>query len=209
MLKFIKKTFLGNNPVRLFVRLLTLTILLYLLILPVYPELRYELSPKKEERSVSAKEPLQVRQEAEKMINRLPEAEYSVSSDRLIITKIGVNAPIIRSQDESALDKGVWLLSDSSTPGQVGNTVITGHRFKYLPPHNLTFYLFHKLEPEDLVYIIWNQEEYLYLITEVRVVDRTDLSILESGSEEILTLFTCHPLYSTSHRLVLVAEPVD
>ena len=58
-----------------------------------------------------------------------PEADYAVSGNRVIITKIGVNAPIVESKSaEYGLSKGSWRIPESSTPDKGGNTVITGHR---------------------------------------------------------------------------------
>ena len=91
----------------------------------------------------------------------------------------------------------------------IGNTVITGHRFKYLPPHNLTFYLFHKLEAGDIFSVIWNEQDYYYRIKEVKIVDKTEVSILDSTEEPTVTLFTCHPIYSTEQRLVVVGELIE
>jgi sortase A len=99
-------------------------------------------------------------------------------------------------------------LPDSSTPDQGGNTVITGHRFKYLPPNNLTFYLFDKLAAGDIISVIWHEQEYYYRIKETKIVDKTETSILNQTREPILTLFTCHPIYSEENRLVVIAEPV-
>jgi sortase A len=101
------------------------------------------------------------------------------------------------------------MMPDGSRPGEGGNTIISGHRFKYLPPNNLTFYLFHKLKKDDLVYMLWKGDKIFYKIKEIKVVEDTDLSILDQTDDEILTMFTCTPIYSTEKRLVIIAEPVD
>lgn len=128
----------------------------------------------------------------------------------LIIPKIGVNIPIIESEDEEyGLDHGAWKLPKSSTPEEIGNMVLTGHRFKYLPPSNLTFYLFHKLEEGDIISVIWNNEIYFYRINEKKIVSADDLSILKQSKKSILTIYTCDPIYSTKNRLVIISELID
>ena len=100
-------------------------------------------------------------------------------------------------------------MPDSSTPDKGGNTVITGHRFKYLPPSNLTFYLLDKLTKGDLITVIWHKKDYIYRVREVKVVPATDFSVIEPSDKPILTLFTCHPIYSTEKRLVVVSDFVE
>ena len=203
-----KKKFLLKTLV-LLLELLAYGLIIYLVALPFYPTVKYEVIDKRGN-NFAAQDEERVKEQTAEIMNRLPQAEYAVSPNRLIITKIGVNAPIVESQSAKyGLSKGVWHLPESSTPDKGGNTVITGHRFKYLPPHNMTFYLFHKLEVGDLVSVIWHEKDYLYRIREIKIVDKTDLSILKPTSEPILTLFTCHPIYSTENRLVVIAGLIE
>lgn len=125
----------------------------------------------------------------------------------LIIPKIGVKIPIIESDNEEfGLDHGAWKIPNSSTPEEDGNMILTGHRFKYLPPSNLTFYLFHKLEAGDIASVIWNNKTYLYRIKEKKVISPDDISALKQTKTSTLTMYTCDPIYSTKNRLVITAE---
>ncbi len=127
--------------------------------------------------------------------------------DRLIIPKIGVNIPIVESvNEEYGLNRGSWRIPDSSTPDKGGNTVLTGHRFKYLPPSNLTFYLFHKLEKGDIASVLWKGKTYYYRVKETKIVPANDISILDKTDGSILTMFTCDPIYSTKNRLAIISE---
>ena len=190
--------------------LLIIGLAIYLIALPFYPLVKYQILTKLQIiNSPQASDISQVIKETEKIINHLPQADYSVSPNRIIITKIGVNAPIIESTNANyALARGAWRVPESSTPDQVGNVVITGHRFKYLPPSNLTFYLLDKLEKEDLVSLVWQGKNYYYQIKEIKVVDKHDFSILATSQKPILTIFTCDPIYSDKNRLVVIAELV-
>lgn len=181
----------------------------YVLLLPFYPLIKYQISP---DSSISASGReitiSQAKEQIESFKNSLPDSAYAVSPNRLIIPRIGVNAPIVEALNEKqGLSKGAWRLPDSSTPDQQGNTVITGHRFKYLPPNNLTFFLFDKLSAGDPVYILWEGQDIYYRVKETKIVPDTEMSILDQTPERILTLFTCHPIYSTEKRLVIIAEP--
>ena len=83
------------------------------------------------------------------------------------------------------------------------------HETQSYHKHFLTFYLFHKLGAGDLVSVVWHEEDFLYRVKETKIVEDTDLSILEQGEESILTMFTCHPIYSTEKRLVIVSELIE
>jgi LPXTG-site transpeptidase (sortase) family protein len=87
--------------------------------------------------------------------------------------------------------------------------ILTGHRFKYLPPSNLTFYLFHKLEEGDIASVIWDNKLYYYRIKEIKTVSGEDTSILKQTKTPILTIYTCDPIYSTKNRLVVISELID
>jgi sortase (surface protein transpeptidase) len=139
--------------------LLALGLAIYLVFLPFYPLLKYGV----EDQSPPAQtQNLEVAvKEAKDFKNTLPASEYDVSPNRLIISKIGVNAPIVESKNaDYGLSRGAWRVPETSTPDKGGNTVITGHRFKYLPPNNLTFYLLDKMEPQDIITVLWQDKEY-------------------------------------------------
>ena len=181
----------------------------YLILLPFWPVMRYNIYFN-EKIAEEAKDVEIVKEELKAVMKGLPSSEYSVSPNRVIIKKIGVNAPIVESvSSEYGLSQGAWHIPKTSSPDKGGNTVITGHRFKYLPPNNLTFYLFHKLEIGDIVSVIWKEKDYFYRIKEIKIVPDTDLSILNPTKNPTLTMFTCHPIYSTEKRLVVVSELIE
>ena len=218
---------------------LVIGIIIYLIVLPFYPTIKYRLSHQGEYSQIDWQDFETVKQKTGEIIKNeslvleniqnnqekqaekeadLPQvqpdaayfasqSEYNISTNRVIIAKIGVNAPIIDSASEDlALSRGAWRIPGSSTPDKAGNTVITGHRFKYLPPSNLTFYLFNKLKTGDIVSVIWQKKDYYYKIKEIKTVNPRDLSILEKTEKPTLTLFTCDPIYSQKNRLVIIAE---
>lgn len=182
-------------------------LIFYIIFLPVYPELKYSFNKNNQ---INSQDISEVITEAENTTGHLPLNEYSVSPDRLIIPKIKVDAPLIATDNEEyGLSKGAWLMPVGSTPDQGGNTVITGHRFRYLPPNNLTFYLFHKLEEGDVFSLIWQGENYVYKIKEIKIVLESDSSPHNKSEESILTMYTCHPIYSTEKRLVVISELIS
>lgn len=129
------------------------------------------------------------------------------ADNRLVIPKIGVNLPIVEGQEsEAALWKGAWRIADSSTPKIGGNTVLSAHRFRYRPPSNLTLYLLDKVKRGDIMIVYWEGKEYDYRVSETKIVPRENTDIAEPTLTDQLTVFTCHPLFSTKERLVVVGE---
>lgn len=129
--------------------------------------------------------------------------------NRLVIPKIGVDVAIVEGADQRVLSRGIWHIPDTSSPSAGGNTVLSGHRFQYLPPSSKTLYLLDKLEQGDDIIIYWEGTEYDYKVTDRQIVLPTQVDILENTPDARLTLFTCTPLFSTSKRLVIFSEQVS
>ncbi|MDP2930546.1 MAG: class E sortase [bacterium] len=132
-----------------------------------------------------------------------------VKTNLLIIPKIGVKISIVEGTTESALNKGAWRLPETSTPDKGSNTVITGHRWKYRPPSEKTFYLLNKLVVGDTFKITWDKKDYNYKVIGMSIVSPTDVWVLNPTQKSIVTLITCTPLFSTSKRLIVKAELVE
>jgi len=127
--------------------------------------------------------------------------------NRLVIATIGVDAHISTNKNpRTGLNEGVWMDPSGSTPNKGGNTVIAGHRWKYLPPNNTTFYLLDKVKVGDEMSTTWNNKKYVYKVKEVKIVDPDDAGILSPTHNPTLTLYTCTPLFSMKHRLVVISE---
>ncbi len=225
----IQKNAVHRKALVILLELFAVGIIIYLATAPAWPEAEYWFEQKfavKEIRPtapvearlpISDKKGLVVQQSAGTSTSPVPASQEmrknkdsSKTGNRLIISRIGVDAPIIESKNESwGLSRGAWRIPSSSSPDKGGNTVISGHRFRYLPPNNTTFYLFHKLKKGDPVRIIWNDIRYDYSITEIKVVNKDEVSILADTDDTRLTLFTCTPIFSQEKRLVVTARPVE
>jgi len=185
---------------------LVLALVGYLLLLPFYPAIKYEFF-KQAGRGEDFKNFNDVKKATEEIIADSPSENFG---NRVIAAKIGVDAPIIESNSEDyALARGVWRLPQTSTPPAGGNTVLTGHRFKYLPPSNLTFFLLDKLEKDDIISVVWQEKNYYYKVADKRIVGASDPNILAPSEQAILTLFTCDPIWSEKNRLVIVGELIN
>ena len=131
----------------------------------------------------------------------------SNTQNLLLIPKIGVKIPIVEGNDESTLNKGAWRLPETSFPDKGSNTAIAGHRWKYRPPSEKTFYLLDKLEAGDEIEVFYNDYRYFYQVLEAKVTEASDVSFLLSGKEQ-LVLQTCWPLGTNLKRFVVIAQPL-
>lgn len=131
-------------------------------------------------------------------------------TNRLVIPTIGVDMPILEGPTEKVLDRGgAWHLPNTSDPSKGGNTVLSGHRWKYLPPSSMTLYLLDRVQDGDPIIIYWKGVEYDYIVSGRKVVTPKQVDILNNTDSPRLTIFTCTPLFSTSHRLVLFADLIS
>lgn len=128
--------------------------------------------------------------------------------DRLKIDGLGIDMPIFTGELWSSLDRGAWLMGGTQ-PGESGNTVIFGHRFKYLPPLSNSMFRLGGIEHGDTFTVNWQGTERLYRVFEKRIIDPSEVSVIEDMGDERVTLVTCHPVWSTKERLVVVGFPVE
>ncbi len=125
------------------------------------------------------------------------------------IPKIGVNKVVVEGVDVDDLRKGPGHYPGTSLPGQEGDTAIAGHRTTYGAP----FGDLDELAAGDEITVVTVQGKFRYRVTEQKVVDPSDVSVLDpipdpahAGHQlATLTLTTCNPKYSASQRLVVQA----
>ncbi|MFA5172771.1 MAG: sortase, partial [Sulfuriferula sp.] len=149
-----------------------------------------------------------------------PNANVQVSPDpKLIIPKINVNVPVIydvavsHDAQMAAMQKGVAhfaIPGADSRPGQIGNTVFSGHSSNDLfdpGDYKFIFAQLDKLQPGDTIYVNYNSIRYSYNVTKKEVVKPTQVDKLTYATDKpILTLITCTPLGTSTNRLLVTAE---
>lgn len=152
-----------------------------------------------------------------------PDEEVTVGADPLlIIPKINVKVPVkydIGSDYASqmaAMTVGVAhfaIPGASSHPGQVGNTVLSGHSSNDLfdgGDYKFIFAQLDRLETGDTIYANYNSKRYTYLVTRKEVVKPTEISkVVVETNKPMLTLVTCTPLGTSTNRLLVFAEQIS
>jgi len=149
------------------------------------------------------------------------------TDNRIIIPKIGKNAPLVEmstehiegenwheleNQIQDGLRNGVVHYPGTAKPGQFGNVFLTGHS-SYYPWDNGKykdiFALLGQLEIGEEFYIYYDQKRYVYRIQSKEEVQPDNVSVLSQPKDRrIATLMTCTPVGTTLRRLIITAEQV-
>lgn len=121
---------------------------------------------------------------------------------RIRIPSIGVDAPVVEGDDWESLKRGAGHHIGSANPGERGNCIISAHNdiygeiFRDLP----------KVQIGDVVEVYTARQVYRYQVSQIRIVDPTDVSVMYPTSTPVLTLISCYPYGVDTHRIVVIAE---
>lgn len=122
------------------------------------------------------------------------------------ISSIEIEGYIYEGVDAKTMDTGFWHFPVSVFPGQKGNSVIIGHRYAKLPPNKDTFFNLDKVKAGDKIVVEQTNASYTYIVTESKVVEKNDISVLKNFNDYRITLITCTPLWTAQQRLVITAK---
>lgn len=148
-----------------------------------------------------------------------PENTAAVDSGAMVVIyapAIGADwsAPVRSGVDDQTLNTGgLGHYPDTQLPGEPGNFAVAGHRLTYgdvLRDQD-------RLTPGDEIYVESPDGYYTYEVYETHVVLPQQSEVIlpvpgEPGADadrSLLTLTTCHPLFSNRERLITHAELVD
>ena len=127
----------------------------------------------------------------------------------LEIPRVKIKGPIVKGQNEEAMNRGFWHYPGTGDIKYGGNIVIIGHRFLHIPPAQDTFYNLDKVQIGDSAFIQSSLGTWEFLVIEKKVVSKHDISVLQNTDDMQLTLITCHPLWTDEERLVIIAKLID
>jgi sortase A len=126
-------------------------------------------------------------------------------AQRIIIPTIGVDAPVVLAPlppaDWEHLKKGAVHYATTANPGERGNTVMAGHNdiygevFRDLPD----------LKVGDEIEVQTRSTTYTYVVQQTRIVEPTEVSVMDATSTPVLTLISCYPYRIDTHRIVVIA----
>ncbi|MBP6856458.1 MAG: class E sortase [Candidatus Pacebacteria bacterium] len=129
--------------------------------------------------------------------------------DYLYIPAIGVSESIIEADNIGQVHERVWRRPKTSNPKDGGNTVLVAHRYATIGGNRAsTFYHLPKLVAGDKIYVVWDGILYTYGVETTETVLPTEIAIESPTPDARLTLYTCTPLWTASHRYVVHAVPI-
>ena len=126
----------------------------------------------------------------------------------LTIDTINLRLPIAEGVDEATLRIAPGRVPQTAQIGDIGNAVIAGHR-------NYTFgSMFNRLGElvlGDIVqYQARNGEIMEFEVFEVAIIEPHDqAAFLQPVNESIITLYTCTPIRTATHRLIIRAQRIS
>lgn len=130
--------------------------------------------------------------------------DYTKQGDvigKIEIPSIDVQLPLLFGSDDQTLDRGAGQVIGTASPGEIGNTGIAGHRANR---DGRFFYRLDELDIGDEIIIQTQQGTFVYTVYATKIVDPTDLSVLNRNqTHRIVTLITCHPRYTADYRLIV------
>jgi LPXTG-site transpeptidase (sortase) family protein len=122
-------------------------------------------------------------------------------SGRLRIPKIRMDQSLGDGLDDVTLDRGPMHWTFSVLPGEVGTTMLLGHRSSHTAP----FYRIGELVPGDAIVVEDGNGRHEYRVTSSEVRHPDEVVGLVDDNNANLMLVACHPIGSTSRRLVVHA----
>ncbi|KKQ94759.1 MAG: sortase family protein [candidate division CPR2 bacterium GW2011_GWC1_39_9] len=134
------------------------------------------------------------------------------TESKLIVNKIKVDAPIVfvnsraEKDIQEGLRSGVVHYAGTAKPGEIGNVFVTGHSSNYWwekGEYNYVFSILDRLEIGDKATIYYDGLVWEYTVYEKKIVDPTDVAVLNQTSTPTLTLMTCTPPGTSWKRLIV------
>ena len=123
---------------------------------------------------------------------------------RMIIEAINVDAPVVQGVDWEQLKKGIGQVIGTALPGQVGNGVHSAHNDIY----GEIFRDLDQLKPGNEILIYTASREYRYVVREWRIVEPTEVTVMEPTMIATLTLISCYPYLVDTQRIVVFGDLV-
>lgn len=124
----------------------------------------------------------------------------------LTIPALNLSQAIVQGVDWAALQQGVGQLINGVNPGDpIGNVVLAAHNDIY----GQIFRHLDQLQPGDQFQIQTQSNSYTYTVTEIRIVEPTDVSVLASRGTATATLISCYPYQVNTQRIIVFADRVN
>lgn len=120
---------------------------------------------------------------------------------RMQIPAINIDAPVVQGDGWEQLKKGIGQHIGSADPGSKGNLVVSAHNDVF----GQLFKDLDQLKTGDSVVVFTAERSFTYVVTGTRVVDPTEVSVMDPTENASLTLISCYPYLVDNKRIVVTA----
>lgn len=121
---------------------------------------------------------------------------------RMVIPAIAVDDPVVQGDGWDQLKKGIAQHLGTADPGQPGNLVVSAHNDIF----GEIFRDLDRLKPGDEIQVYTAAEKFVYLIIGTRVVEPTEVGVMDPTVGPTLILISCYPYLVDTQRIVVFAE---
>ncbi len=121
---------------------------------------------------------------------------------RVQIPALNVDAPIVQGDGWEQLKKGVGQHIGTANPGEDGNLVLSAHNDIF----GEIFRDLDQLKSGDQIVIHSNQRSYTYIVSGYKIVEPTQVEVMEPTSQPKATLISCYPYLVDNQRIVVTAR---
>ena len=135
-----------------------------------------------------------------------PASVTNVESGALLgmldVPRLKLSTPVVQGDDEATLSRAAGHLPDTPLPWQPGNSAVAAHRDTLFRPLK-------DIAVGDEIRWRTQRGELRYRVTRTTIVNPDDVSVLDPGPRDRLTLVTCYPFYYVGHaprRFIVQAE---
>jgi sortase A len=122
----------------------------------------------------------------------------------LRVPRVGIEVPVFNGSDDWVLDRGAGRIEGTASPGEPGNIGIASHRDGFFRPLK-------DIAVSDTVILETPHGLTWYQVVDLRIVDPSDVWVLDPTEENVITLVTCYPFYfagSAPQRFVVRARSI-
>ncbi len=120
---------------------------------------------------------------------------------RIKITAINVFARIVQGDNWESLKQGVGQHFGSPNPGEPGNIVLSAHNDVF----GQLFRDLDKLKAGDAIILYTEQKAFTYIVQQTQVVEPTQVEVMASTREPVVTLISCYPYLVDDKRIAVTA----
>jgi len=136
------------------------------------------------------------------------ETEVITGIGILTIEKINLTLPVVNGISNEHLKFAVGRVPQTAEIGNIGNAVMAGHR-SYEYGHYLN--RLGEMQNGDIIgYTSVNGENHSFKVFEIIEIEPDDQSaFLQPAHESIITIYTCTPIHTATHRLIIRATKIN